>query len=116
MISHQAVCKIDDETYHNSRLFCFDAFHQRHDLLLYSKFVEHLATAEFRGVVRDGNTIQTIADGVVVSGATTQSIESFETTNLDAKRVCVSEDSSNYREQLVLDSTVVESRQDGRQG
>jgi hypothetical protein len=64
--------------------------------------------------MRDGNTIQTITNGVICS-TSAQDIERFETTNLDAEGVCVSEHASDHREQLVLDRAVIKSRQNSRQ-
>jgi hypothetical protein len=58
---------LNTETYHNARFFRLDALHHGYDLLLNGELVEHLTTTEFGGIVRDGNTIQTITDGVILS-------------------------------------------------
>ena len=87
----------DNKTYHDTRFLCLDTLHQRYDLLLNGELVEHLATTELRRIMRDRNAIQAITDRVTVGGTAAQGVESFETTNLDAKRVCMSEDTSDHR-------------------
>lgn len=102
------------KTHHYTRLFGFDSLHQRYDFLLNGKFVEHLTATELRRVTRDRDTIETIANRFLISSTAAQCVEGFETADLDTKRVCVGKDTSDNREKLVLDRTVVESRKNGR--